>query len=184
MARFLQGLNPDIHDRVEMQHYVELEDVVHMAIIIEQQLKKRGGTRVGHNPGSNPWKPSSSRKENKPQTSSTLKHQSEHKTKNTSCKSQGKTDTSTTRNRDIKCFKCKGKGHIASQCPNKRVMVMRDNGEIVTEDKDSDTNEMPPLEGAYKEEFAVHGDLLVARRALSVQAKDMDEVQMREHLSH
>ncbi|GKV49075.1 hypothetical protein SLEP1_g55846 [Rubroshorea leprosula] len=95
MARFLQGLNPDIHDEVEMQHYVELEDMVHMAII----------------------------------------------------------------------------GHIARQCPNKWVMVMQDNGEIVTEDVDSDTDEMPPLEDAYEEEFAVHGDLLVVRRVLSVQAK-------------
>ncbi|GKV34688.1 hypothetical protein SLEP1_g43040 [Rubroshorea leprosula] len=77
MARFLQGLNLDIHDRVEMQHYVELE----------------------------------------------------------TC------------------------------------------GEIVIEDKDSDTDEMPPLEGTYEEEFAIHGVLLVARKALSVQAKDVDEVQ-------
>ncbi|GKV11019.1 hypothetical protein SLEP1_g22308 [Rubroshorea leprosula] len=67
MVRFFQGLNPDIHDWVEMQHYVELEDMVHMAIIVERQLKKRG-TCAGHNPGSNPWKPSSSRKEDKPQT--------------------------------------------------------------------------------------------------------------------
>ncbi|GKV43115.1 hypothetical protein SLEP1_g50449 [Rubroshorea leprosula] len=112
MVRFLQGLNPNIHDRVEMQHYVELEDRVHMAIIIERQLKKRGG-----------------------------------------------------------------RGHIMSQCPNKRVMVMRDSGEIVIEDEDSNTDEMPPLEGGYKEEFVVHGDLLVAMRALCVQEKDVDEVQ-------
>ena len=40
MARFLLGLNQEIHDRVEMQHYVELEDMVHMAIKVEQQLKR------------------------------------------------------------------------------------------------------------------------------------------------
>ena len=33
-----------------------------------------------------------------------------------------------TRNRDIKCFKCLGLGHIASQCPNKRTMVVRGDG--------------------------------------------------------
>ena len=32
MARFLHGLNREIHEKVEMQHYVELEDIVHMAI--------------------------------------------------------------------------------------------------------------------------------------------------------
>ena len=36
---------------------------------------------------------------------------------------------------DIKCFKCQGRGHIASECVNKRVIVLQDNGEIVTEDE-------------------------------------------------
>jgi hypothetical protein len=31
MARFLLGLDQEIHDKVEMQHYVESEDMVHMA---------------------------------------------------------------------------------------------------------------------------------------------------------
>ena len=32
MARFLNGLNRDIAKKVELQHYVELEDMVHMEI--------------------------------------------------------------------------------------------------------------------------------------------------------
>ena len=39
MARFLAGLNWEIHNVVELQHYVQLEDMVHMAIKIEKQLK-------------------------------------------------------------------------------------------------------------------------------------------------
>ena len=39
MARFLNGLNCEIADVVEMQHYVELTDMVHQAIKVEQQLK-------------------------------------------------------------------------------------------------------------------------------------------------
>ena len=35
MARFLNGLNWDIANMVELQH-VELEDMVHMAIKVEQ----------------------------------------------------------------------------------------------------------------------------------------------------
>ncbi|GKV50653.1 hypothetical protein SLEP1_g57354 [Rubroshorea leprosula] len=133
MARFLQGLNPNIHDQVEMQHYVELEDMVHMAIIVKRQLKRRGGTDVG------------------------LGNQ---------------------------CFKCQSRSHIASQCPKKWVMVLRDSGEIVTKDKDSDTDAMPPLEDAYEEEFSVHGDLLVARRALKCARKGHGWSATREHLSH
>ena len=39
MARFLQGLNRDIANVVELQHYVELEDMVHMAMKVERQFK-------------------------------------------------------------------------------------------------------------------------------------------------
>jgi ACT domain-containing protein len=35
MARFLNGLNRDIANVVELQHYMELEDMVHMAIKVE-----------------------------------------------------------------------------------------------------------------------------------------------------
>ena len=36
MARFLQGLNSDIANVVELQHYVEIEYMVHMPIKIEK----------------------------------------------------------------------------------------------------------------------------------------------------
>jgi len=36
MAKFLHGLNSDIRDVVELQNYVELEDLVHQAIKVEQ----------------------------------------------------------------------------------------------------------------------------------------------------
>ena len=40
MARFLSGFNPNITNIVELYHYVELEDMVHMDIKVEKQLKK------------------------------------------------------------------------------------------------------------------------------------------------
>ncbi|KAL0420475.1 UNVERIFIED_CONTAM: hypothetical protein Slati_3070400 [Sesamum latifolium] len=45
MAHFLHGLNWNIADIVEMHHYVELEEMVHQAIKVEQQLKRRGFVR-------------------------------------------------------------------------------------------------------------------------------------------
>ncbi|KAL2457248.1 CCHC-type domain-containing protein [Abeliophyllum distichum] len=56
LARFLGGLNRDIANIVELQHYVELEDMVHMAMKVERQLKRKGAARFssGSNP---PWKP-------------------------------------------------------------------------------------------------------------------------------
>ena len=41
MARFLNGLNLDIANMVELQHYMELEDMVHIEIKVERQLKRK-----------------------------------------------------------------------------------------------------------------------------------------------
>ena len=49
MARFLNGLNRDITNVVELQHCVDLEDMVHMATKVERQInmeaefEERGG---------------------------------------------------------------------------------------------------------------------------------------------
>ena len=40
MARFVNGLNREIANVVELQHYVEMEDLVHMAIKVERQLRR------------------------------------------------------------------------------------------------------------------------------------------------
>jgi len=50
--------------------------------------------------------------------------------KDTHTNGKGKSESQLTRDRDIKCFRCSGKGHIASQCPNQRVMLTRDNREV------------------------------------------------------
>ncbi|KAI3445228.1 hypothetical protein Pfo_001893 [Paulownia fortunei] len=102
MARFLVSLNQKIANLVELQHYVELEDM----------------------------KPT------------TAKSKNEQKLKITSHGNQGKFDSYANHNRDIKCFKCQGRSHIASKCPNKRFMKVDD------------------------EEYAAQGELLITRRAL------------------
>ena len=51
MERFLNGLNRDIANVVELQHYVELEDMVHLAIQVERQLKRKK-TQLFQNSGS------------------------------------------------------------------------------------------------------------------------------------
>jgi hypothetical protein len=45
MARFLSCLNRDIANVIELQHYVEIEDMVHMAMKVERQLKRKGTAR-------------------------------------------------------------------------------------------------------------------------------------------
>ncbi|XP_022871063.1 uncharacterized protein LOC111390275 [Olea europaea var. sylvestris] len=45
MARFLNDLNREIANVVKIQHYVELEDMFHVAMKVEKQLKRKGTTR-------------------------------------------------------------------------------------------------------------------------------------------
>ena len=76
MARFLVSLNQDIANLVELQHYVELEDMVHLTIKIENQLMRRVST-TRPSPSSNvPWRPNFVRKEEKQVTA---KPKMEHK---------------------------------------------------------------------------------------------------------
>ncbi|GKV07038.1 hypothetical protein SLEP1_g18849 [Rubroshorea leprosula] len=152
MARFLHGLNRDIANVVELQHYVELEDMVHMAMKVEQQLKRKGATtRTGQISGSSSsWKLNWSKKEEnsvfKPKTATS-------KSKEVGSNEKSKTDNTQGRNRDIKY------------------------AEIETEGE-SDDDSMPPVEDVDDGmEYAVDGELIVTRRALNVQAKEDDEVQ-------
>ena len=97
MARFLHGLNQDIANVVDLQHFVQLEDMVHMAMKVERQLKRNGSTRT--NLGSlSSWKSKWS-KDEKAFSKSKIKPFKDHK---------GKYDSQHSRNRDIKCFKCLG----------------------------------------------------------------------------
>jgi len=45
IARFLNGLNRDITNVVELQHCVELEDMVYIAMKVEKQIKRMDNTR-------------------------------------------------------------------------------------------------------------------------------------------
>jgi len=41
MSRFLHGLNREIQDIVESHQYASLEDLIHQAIKVEQQVKRK-----------------------------------------------------------------------------------------------------------------------------------------------
>ena len=82
---------------------------------------------------------------------------------------------STSTNKSVKCFKCQGQGHIASQCPTKRTMMIEENEYVEVENHDG-----------YVEEEAEEipsGDFFMIRRFLGNQAKE-EESNQRETLFH
>ncbi|XP_042465780.1 uncharacterized protein LOC122048251 [Zingiber officinale] len=152
MARFICGLNREIANIVELHHYVELDDV------------KWGSS--------------------KPTEKTVSKSKGETNVAKTqpSNKDRGNSSSQPQRNRDIKCFRCLGSGHIASQCPNKRSMIILDNGEIETEEEDEGNESTPSVEDTSDLELVVDGQALVVLRALHMQAKEDDDGLQRENI--
>ena len=91
MARFLNGLNHEIANIVELQHYVEIEEMVQKAVKIEQQLKRRGNKQPSSSWQANTWKESYPKREDKAQASTIPKP----KTEPTTHGNHGKIENST-----------------------------------------------------------------------------------------
>lgn len=113
MSRFLHGLNRDIQDILVLHIYDTLDEMVHKAIKIEAQLKRKSQYKKSYKerPSSSTWV---DREKNHNEEHSKPNH------KETKDYQRPKVSSSnpTLKESNIKYFKCLGKGHIASQCPN------------------------------------------------------------------
>ncbi|XP_040948645.1 uncharacterized protein [Gossypium hirsutum] len=97
--------------------------------------------------------------------------------------SKGKAiDSFANRTRDIKCFKCLGRGHIASQCPNRSNMVVRANGEIESEEEELEYEPEVVYDEEEEIEQVPEGELLVVKRSLSIQG--VEDERQRENIFH
>src|SRR2546425_3567702 len=137
IARFLGGLNLSISKELELYEYHTMEELVQKAMKIERRLKNKslaksnfpktsGGISSfrGNSAGS-----SKDFKGTLSENSSTSSSSSHSFAKSSSA--DVKALPKTTPTREIKCFKCLGHGHIASQCPNRKVMLLTPQGERI-----------------------------------------------------
>jgi len=147
---------------------------VHMAIKVERQLKQKGISKY-HTSSSSSFKRSWKKEEK-----STPKEPSKNKIAE-DLKSKGKVETQCTRDRNIKCFKCLGSGHITSQCPSKRVIVLHDN---IVESQSEGDESMTEFENHSDDgvEYVAEGETLVTRHVVNFQVKEDDMKQQRENI--
>ena len=77
--------------------------------------------------------------------------------------------------RDVECWKCKGCGHISTECPSKKVLFINEQGEWESESEhdDSETKADHEVEEGEKKACDIQadmGDCFVSRRVLSINA--------------
>ena len=164
MARFLSGLNRDIQDRMELQEYGSVEQMLHKAILIEQQVKRRSYSKpaIASKPTYAP-KPSYQDK-----GKSSLTTHNSFKTDVPARVDKGKAVETSRRERDIRCFKCQGLGHYAKNCSNQRVMILMENGEVESEDEQEDKEDLGQIYDEEEESFGYphHGHLIISRKGM------------------
>ncbi|KAL4319899.1 hypothetical protein GQ457_18G009790 [Hibiscus cannabinus] len=142
MALFLNGLNTNIANVVELQHYIELDEMVHMAIKVERQQRRKTTSSRGNTSfkpvSSSPFNSANNFRKPAPQAPLQIRERIETSKPKPPVVDVGRGkqpmhlaphDCS----RDIQCFKCLERGHVASQCPNRRTMLLRENGDIESE---------------------------------------------------
>jgi len=82
--------------------------------------------------------------------------------------------------RDVKCFKCYGRGHVQAQCPNQRTLFLKGVDEYTSGEDEPCERE----EGGEDERVApLEGELLMIRRTLNKQPSTSMETQ-RENIFH
>ena len=85
---------------------------------------------------------------------------------------KGKLDAQNSKSSEVRCFKCIGRGHIASQCPNRRTMILREDGGFESKEETNEESKQQLEDEDGDVEYPITGDLLVTMRVLSVQVKE------------
>ncbi|KAK9227018.1 hypothetical protein WN943_012067 [Citrus x changshan-huyou] len=169
IARYLGGLKPEIGNVVQLQPYWTYSDVCRFALKVEKQQKdargggiqftvrdvNRGSDSVSkHNSGSN----------------STAKKITRNDI------GEGSKQRASGSNASFRqCFKCHGYGHIASECPNRRVVALV---KEESDDEDAEDHENPSVEKDVEDgevTYTDDGNSLVIQKSLSIVCEDGED---------
>jgi len=91
-----------------------------------------------------------------------------------------------TRTSEIKCFKCLGRGHVASQYPPKKAMILRGVDHYSSQDEkesESETSSEESNDESKEMAYPCEGDLIMIRRLLNNQPIPKEPTQ-RENIFH
>ncbi|KAK1697825.1 hypothetical protein QYE76_014522 [Lolium multiflorum] len=177
MQRFLNGLKYDVKGIVRHYTYTDMNQLLHHAREAESQLAEEAKVK-GRATGAGRFTPRAPSTAPAPSTRSVpystppskpVSNVSNAK-KSESAASTSGSGVSTTRNRDMLCHTCGGKGHFKRDCPNRKVMFINEDNEYETGD-DVDPNAPDDDDYDTDGEDAYPSDartIVVSQRALNV----------------
>ncbi|KAG6531552.1 hypothetical protein ZIOFF_005366 [Zingiber officinale] len=158
IARFLGGLRYEIGNVVQLQPYWTYNDVCQLALKVEKQQKEssRFGGRFSSGGGASN-RGSASASKNTPAAKDVKQKYVASKDDGAGfVKSSGPTNQKT-------CFKCKGFGHFAADCPNRRTIT------FIEEVYGEENEETAPIYDEFDEEeditYEDHGEALINHHA-------------------
>ncbi|XP_047978411.1 uncharacterized protein LOC125220295 [Salvia hispanica] len=180
--RFIHGLNTSLKHKVQIEALrgITLGEVLSFAETFERQGKEvaLSKARVASSQtgmGGNKWSTPSKKMESSPITQGKAPYKGSPSSSPQVTKSPSSTESS-----KVQCFKCKGYGHYARECPNQRVMVIGQDGSVHSEDEedvvveDKEASVEPRMSYSSGEEEDEGSKSLVMLRMLNVQP-DLEE---------
>ena len=174
MSRFRGGLNREIQDILDYKEYNDMTTLFEYACKAEREVQGRR-SRTYSNPFAGRSSTSSPAAAS-PAPAATSPTPRERAPKPAGTASSTGAVPATGRTRDIRCFRCQGLGHVSRDCPNKRILLICDDGEYSSaSDSEEAQHALLATDHAAKTEVHVNpGDAdryesLVAQRVLSTQ---------------
>jgi hypothetical protein len=180
MARFRGGLNREIQDILDYKDYFDITTLFEYACKAEREVQGRRSKTYTNSFAGRGSTHSSTPSSSAPSTPST-----------TPCTGTAKPAapptkgaiSSTGRTRDIQCHRCRVFGHMIRDFPNKRTLLIRDNGEYSSA-SDSDETSHALIATNHAENKDVHVDpidadryeSLVVQRVLSTQVAEAEKI--------
>jgi len=182
IVTYLGGLDPKYAHVVELQSFTTFDEVCVLAHKVETQMKSRPFKKdfAKPLPKGQPFnKGSPSIPPIPTNTSPPFPQKSQPPQRNQPPPNRPNPGPSTPR----RCFKCQGLGHIALECPNRRIISLAE-WETNKEEEEEEDHVLSMMEEDQEEvvEEANEGELLVLRRAMSSLKGEKEE--QRENIFH